>query len=357
MVGNRRPVILDLVARRRQVGADPVRRLAPALVRERPVEAGEGPVGLTGVVLGVLAGLRRVACQGRRSASTAPDGSVWATRKRPSRPSRRVVAPVAGRLPANRETGGEEGGRAGVDLALNFERGPVVALDEPLVRPVACPGRRSATLPAIPRRRPGRGPSSPRRGEPRCTRTRSSPPRRRRRRASCRRRPGCGRTSRRSACAEPRSSAVVTGGQRSGGATTSEGERRAISARVRPARQRRVAIIARGPGGRAGRSSVGSANHAVSGRRLSANATAGAAVEGGAVAVHELKPRARPEPARRGTGPASRARGRGRPDAGGGERSGRCGCTRSRVEGTAQTSEHRDAQEREDLHRRRGLDR
>src|SRR5215218_2334082 len=33
VVGDRRPVVLDLVARRRQVGTDAIRRLAPALVR------------------------------------------------------------------------------------------------------------------------------------------------------------------------------------------------------------------------------------------------------------------------------------------------------------------------------------
>ena len=53
VIGNRRPVILDLVARCRQVGADAVRCLAPTLAREGPVEAGQGPVGLARVVLGV----------------------------------------------------------------------------------------------------------------------------------------------------------------------------------------------------------------------------------------------------------------------------------------------------------------
>ncbi len=60
VIGDRRPVILDLVARRRQVGADGVRGVAPTLAREGSVEARQGPVGLAGVVLGVLAGHRRL---------------------------------------------------------------------------------------------------------------------------------------------------------------------------------------------------------------------------------------------------------------------------------------------------------
>ena len=61
VVRDRRPVVLDFVARRGQVGADAIRRLAPPLAGESSVQKRQRPVGLAGVVLGVPAGDRRSA--------------------------------------------------------------------------------------------------------------------------------------------------------------------------------------------------------------------------------------------------------------------------------------------------------
>ncbi len=80
----------------------------------------------------------------------------------------------------------------------------------------------------------------------------------------------------------------MTDGQRSGGATTAK-EAAAISARVSTAGQTRARDHRSRARRTPGRSSVGSANHAVSGRRLNANAAAGAAAERGAVPVNDLE--------------------------------------------------------------------
>ncbi len=109
----------------RQVVADAVGRLAPPLVGEQAVEPGQRPVRLAGEVLRVEAGRPAHRSSSSYSARTAPDGSVWAARNRPSAASsrRRRSSPVSS-APLD-EPGGEQG--RGPDGGAPVERdgGPV----------------------------------------------------------------------------------------------------------------------------------------------------------------------------------------------------------------------------------------
>ena len=286
MVGDRRPVVLDLVARRRQVGADAVGGLAPALARERLGAGGPAPSRSRPVkYFEYSPGTGALARRGRSDASTAPDGSVWATQEAPE-PAQHVVVARRRRWPRGEST----------SPATRSAVAPVSTC--PCQSTAAQPSRSTSRSSAhsVPRsaererprqsrpRRPGRGPSPPRRGGPRCTRAAPSRRRRRRGTARCRRAPGCGRTSRRSACAERRSSPAVdrraalrrrhaprtTRRDAQSAARPRQATRRRQTRRSAADRHGRPAAAVAAPADARGRSSAGSANQAVSGRRLSA---------------------------------------------------------------------------------------
>ena len=173
MVRNRRPVVLDLVTAGGEVVADAIGRLTPPLVREQAVDPGQRPVRLTGEVLRVVAGTGCPVASSY-SASTAPDGSVWATMKRasPRIRSSASVSPVSNRRstrPAVSRAARADGG-----AAVERDRGPSVAFDEVIARPL------DAAVGALQRARdagaspPGTDPSPHRRGARRCTASRVS---------------------------------------------------------------------------------------------------------------------------------------------------------------------------------------
>ena len=254
-----------------------------------------------------------------------------------------------------------------VDPLRPGERGPAVALEEPVERPFGTPVG-GAQRPRQPRRRrPGRGPSSPRRGAPRCTRTESSlvgvvevqPAAVRLLVADepvdggLRRAPELGGGDRRAALRRRDHRERDDEQQR-------QAQRRA-SARGGP-RQRRDRLDRSAAPRRRGAADGGQEQRRAA--RTTPSAAGGSAPTrrpaprgARAVAVHDLERASRAEPARRGSGPASRARAPARasrrwPRGGRVDAEHPVARRRHRPD-----HEHGDAEEREDLHRRRHLDR
>ena len=123
---------------------------------------------------------RRAGAARAGSMTRAPPRTARSERPGSGRPAQRiVVAGVARGLPASDQPGEKERAGAGGDPPLRGQRGPAIAFGRAGRAPTRFPGRPSPVLRASLPRRPGRGPSSPRRGGPCCTRAR--PSRRRRR--------------------------------------------------------------------------------------------------------------------------------------------------------------------------------
>ncbi len=138
VVGNRRPVVLDIVTRLRQVAADAIGRFAPALARERRVQTAQGPVRLARVVLRVIASHRGVV----RFGVACGDGAGrlhLAEQEAPEPAHQMVVAGVARDLPPVRQPGGQERRRAGCHSPRPAERGPVLVFDHVVERPFETP--------------------------------------------------------------------------------------------------------------------------------------------------------------------------------------------------------------------------
>ncbi len=134
VIANRRPVVLVVIPRRREVRANPVRGLAPILGGEGAMESRQRPIRLAGEVLGVLAGVRRPAV-GVIRRNHGPRGLGLRDQEAPEAAQQRVVTRLTGGLPAIEQPGGEQRSRARLHLPVPFQRRPAVALDQPLARP------------------------------------------------------------------------------------------------------------------------------------------------------------------------------------------------------------------------------
>ena len=149
VVGDRRPVVLDVVASRRQVVADAIGDLAEALVGEQQVQAGQRPVRLARVVLRAAVRLGSPSTVSYW-ATTAPVGSVWLTRKRPKPRIRSSwpSSPVSSRRSTSPATSSAVAAdrRAG----RRRQRRPPVVLDEVRAQPRRARGRRSRSAPSMP---------------------------------------------------------------------------------------------------------------------------------------------------------------------------------------------------------------
>ena len=188
--------------------------------------------------------------------------------------------------------------------------GPVVALRQPVERPARAAVGELRARAAGPRRPPGRAPiTAPAWRTTLYSGVGACPCRRCRGTASCRRRAGCATNQSTAACAERAQLRGGHGRAALGRRGHAEDDDRAATASVAPARRTRVSAVTRlAPAGRPAAAGVGRANQAVSGSRLSANASGGPAADRGAVAVHDLERATPAAPARRGSAPASRAR-------------------------------------------------
>ena len=182
---------------------------------------------------------------------------------------------------------------------------------------------------------------------------------RRRGTASCRPGPGCARTSRPRPAPSARSCAVVTHGHCSGGAATpnASDEQRAERERRRATRASGVRPVLAVNGEPGGRREQQGRQREPRGQRKAAQRERGGAASRGSSCRRGRPPRApsRAPPARCGSGRASRARGRRAPTA-----ADRAPPSRSEPPGRAwrdrPDQQDRDAEKREDLHRRGRLD-
>ena len=160
VVGHGWPVVLDVVAPGREVVADAIGHLPEAVLREQPVQAGQRPVGLAGVVLRAAVGDRRQGVdvvvgddravgQGHRDHEAAEGAHQL------------VVARVVGEQPPFHEARGQQGGPTHRRRGAVGEGGPSVVVDEAVTGPLdtAVGALQRAGDPG--RRSPGTGPSSP----------------------------------------------------------------------------------------------------------------------------------------------------------------------------------------------------
>ena len=190
-------MVLDVVALawpcRRRCG----RRPRPSPVGEQPVEPGERPVRLAGVVLRVHARHRGARRRRRRRRAPRPTARSGPTRKRPKRAHQLVVAVVARGVAPLGQAGEEQRRRPDGRPPVVGERRPSRRARPAGRATTRGPGRRARARPGCRPARHGRGPSPRPRGARRCSRRRPCRSRRRTGTATCRRRSGCGRTSRR----------------------------------------------------------------------------------------------------------------------------------------------------------------
>ena len=134
VVGDRRPVVLDIVATRGEVVADAICDLPEALVGEQEVEPGERPVRLARVVL-------RAALELRCHVDGVVLGDHGAVLERlagheaAEAEQQLVVGLVPGQQPTLGEAGGEQRRPADGCPPVRGQRSPVVVLDEVALRP------------------------------------------------------------------------------------------------------------------------------------------------------------------------------------------------------------------------------